>query len=402
MGIANMPDINMMLQHMDLENLLESSNISGSAMWEEDTIVYGNATSETGNIDLLLVNMQYIPKISVEQGKWYRMRMVMSSIEGGLAWEAPEGCELQLLAKDGIYLNDAPRSVKTMILAPGNRADVAIKCDIDPGVYKMPAVSRGRYFEYNIAGNYSDECEWCLTQPNVAVLEVVEGSSGESEPPIEPFGASLARPCYIADLTGLSADEVGTEYELDYGPDDTVNGAAWGEMPHYAENYTMGTIQQIYLHNNGKHPHHQHVNPFQIYEIEDRTNETEFEDWYRDGDWHDVLQHITKKSKPRIRWAADDFSGEMLFHCHILSHGDKGMMAQFNLDGDEGTEYSGAAANNCVPNTEYLVDPNAPVSAPVSAPAPVVDSVGGGLGGGKLRPWLDGLCAMYFNLPWCP
>mmetsp|Transcript_5881 Transcript_5881/g.12567 ORF Transcript_5881/g.12567 Transcript_5881/m.12567 type:complete len:322 (+) Transcript_5881:1642-2607(+) len=140
--IANMPEINLMIQHMDLENLQEAAGASGSVLWKEGSIDYGNATTETGNTNLLLVNMQYVPKISVERGRWYRMRMVLSSVQEGLAWEAPEGCTLQLLAKDGIYLSDAPRTVETMILAPGNRADVAIRCDAEPGVYKMPAVSR--------------------------------------------------------------------------------------------------------------------------------------------------------------------------------------------------------------------------------------------------------------------
>lgn len=389
--IEGMPELPMMFQHMDIEKLVESANISGTELWvDENAVRYGNATTETGNTNLLLVNMQYIPKLSIERGKWYRMRMVMSSIEEGLAWEAPEGCDLQLLAKDGIYLTDAPRSVKTMILAPGNRADVAIQCDIDPGVYKMPAVSRGRYFEYNTEGAYSDECEWCLTQPNVAVLEVVEGT-GSVEAPLEPFGSDLPRPCYVADLTDLAPEMVGTEYELDYGPDDTVNGVAWGDMPQYAVNYTLGTIQQMYLVNNGKHPHHQHVNPFQILEIEGRTNMTEFEDWYKDGDWHDVLQHINKKGKPRIRWAADDFSGDMLFHCHILSHGDLGMMGQFSLDGTDGTEFSSYSDGSCVTNRQVLVDPN--IAGVVDIAAPSDD---------EPKPWLAGLCQIFSGLPWCP
>jgi len=392
--IANMPEINMMLQHMGLEDLHEAANVSGSVVFEESSMVFGNATTETGNTNLLLVNMQYVPKISVERGKWYRMRMVMSSIEEGLAWEAPEGCDLQLLAKDGIYLSDAPRSVRTMILAPGNRADVAIMCDTEPGVYKMPAVSRGRYFEYNTEGSYSDECEWCLSQPNVAVLEVVSSESGVIEAPLEPFGATLRRPCYVSDLTGLSAEQVGTEYKLDYGPDDTVNGVAWGDEPRYAVNYTVGSVQQIYLDNNGKHPHHQHVNPFQILEIINRTDMVEFEDWYRDGDWHDVLQHITKKSKPRIRWTADDFTGDMLFHCHILSHGDKGMMGQFSLEGESGTEYYGAQLRgSCVSNSQYLVDPGDDLD--LVRPGVVVI---------ERRPipmWLGSLCTTYYLLPWC-
>merc|ERR1711935_133582 len=156
----------------------------------------------------------------------------------------------------------------------------------------------------------------------------------------------------------------------------------------YAENYTLGSIQQIYLLNNGKHPHHQHVNPFQIYEIENRTDMTEFEDWYKDGDWHDVLQHITKKSKPRIRWAADDFSGDMLFHCHILSHGDLGMMGQFSLEGTDGTEYA-YADGTCVPNRRLLVDPD----------AAVVDIADDSSSDDEPGPWLVGLCQMYSGLP---
>lgn len=254
--------------------------------------------------------------------------------------------------------------------------------------------NQGRYFEYNTEGSYSDECEWCLSQPNVAVLEVLSSESGVIEAPLEPFGATLRRPCYVSDLTGLSTEEVGTEYKLDYGPDDTVNGVAWGDEPRYAVNYTVGSVQQIYLENNGKHPHHQHVNPFQIFEIINRTDMAEFEDWYRDGDWHDVLQHITKKSKPRIRWTADDFTGDMLFHCHILSHGDKGMMGQFSLEGESGTEFYGSQLRgSCVSNSQYLVDPGDDV-----------DLVRPGIVVIERRPiptWLGNLCETYYLLPWC-
>ena len=53
---------------------------------------------------LSLIYIADKPKITVERGKWYRMRMVMSSVMDGLAWTTPEGCELQLLAKDGMYV----------------------------------------------------------------------------------------------------------------------------------------------------------------------------------------------------------------------------------------------------------------------------------------------------------
>ena len=62
---------------------------------------------------------------------------------------------------------DAPRRVPAMILAPGNRADVALRCDIEtePGVYKMKSVSRGRYFA-PINPNAEDQYE--QADPNVS------------------------------------------------------------------------------------------------------------------------------------------------------------------------------------------------------------------------------------------
>jgi len=379
--VENMPDINLMIQHMDLPALEKSAHESGALWWLDSqgtnsTIVYGNATSDTGNTNLMLVNMQYIPKITIEKGKWYRFRMVMSSVIDGLSWAAPEGCQMQLLAKDGIYLSDAPRSVEIMILAPGNRADVAIKCDMDmtPGVYKMPAVSEGRFWEYETPDSPSnpnntvpENCGFCITQPNIAVLEVLENSSNnnESEPDIEPFGELLKRPCYLTDLTGLSDEEVGEELTIDYGPAFSVNNVSWIDASTYTKNYTVGTVNQFYLTNNGGHPHHQHVNPFQILSIENRTvnasdptQVNSFENWYKDGDWQDTLQHISKSAKSRIRWAADGFSGDMFFHCHILTHEDKGMMGQFHLDGLEGGVFEGARSIDptCVLANEYLTE----------------------------------------------
>ena len=43
---------------------------------------------------------------------------------------------MQLVAKDGIYLNYAPREIQSVILASGNRADVMIRCS-EPGVYHL-------------------------------------------------------------------------------------------------------------------------------------------------------------------------------------------------------------------------------------------------------------------------
>ena len=34
------------------------------------------------------------------------------------------------------------------------------------------------------------------------------------------------------------------------------------------------------------------------------------------------------------------FTGKAVVHCHILEHGDEGIMAWFQIDGNEGTQYA--------------------------------------------------------------
>ena len=74
--------------------------------------------------------MQFLPVTTMKVGKWYRWRMVMSSVKESVAFHpGSEHCEMKLLAKDGIYLDDAPRDISTAILSPGNRADLAVRCN---------------------------------------------------------------------------------------------------------------------------------------------------------------------------------------------------------------------------------------------------------------------------------
>ena len=233
----------------------------------------------------------------------------------------------------------------------------------------------------------------------MAALNIVAGDATENEPDLLPFGADLNRPCYLADLMNVPEEDLGEEFELDYGGGMSVNNVPFVNETTYTKNYTMGTVQRIFLLNNGGHPHHQRtysylmlssflshivpvfsstphsrisalsclpyvcisidVNPFQIYSIENRTafqvlqnntasmtdgdvHQGSYQDWYKDGDWQDTLQHISKDAKTHIRWAVDTFSGDMIFHCHILAHEDQGMMGQFWLDGVEGDTYSQA------------------------------------------------------------
>ena len=113
------------------------------------------------------------------------------------------------------------------------------------------------------------------------------------------------------------------------------------------------------------HPYHQHINPFQIQEFYNFANERipgatnpDIEDyvtasvqtWYQVGDWQDTLQYpafnkaesLSSFTAVRFRFQADSFTGHMVQHCHLLFHEDQGMMAQFNVTGEEGATWPGA------------------------------------------------------------
>ena len=83
-AIKDMPDVQIVFQHMNLQILRDSAAVSQDMVtnWIDHNFEITNKTTDLTNI--MLANMQFLPKITMEQGKWYRWRTVMSSIQVGL------------------------------------------------------------------------------------------------------------------------------------------------------------------------------------------------------------------------------------------------------------------------------------------------------------------------------
>jgi hypothetical protein len=75
------------------------------------------------------------PQVTLEAGKWRRFRIVHSGTIATLEITLP-GCDVDLLAKDGVYLRANPRRVTTVFVVAGARADVAVRCPA-AGFYTM-------------------------------------------------------------------------------------------------------------------------------------------------------------------------------------------------------------------------------------------------------------------------
>ena len=76
--------------------------------------------------------------------------------------------------------------------------------------------------------------------------------------------------------------------------------------------------------NNGDHPFHIHVNPFQVVLFEDLATKRMLP---MEG-WLDTVV-VNKGKRITIRMKFRDFTGKTVWHCHTLDHEDQGMMRTF-------------------------------------------------------------------------
>jgi L-ascorbate oxidase len=99
------------------------------------------------------------------------------------------------------------------------------------------------------------------------------------------------------------------------------------------------------------HPLHIHVNPFQIISIEDPRGrdvtdpkDPAFDPDYAGlkGEWKDTVL-VKKDVRVAFRTRYERFTGDFVIHCHIMYHGDHGMMQNLRIaaEGDRPAEHGG-------------------------------------------------------------
>ena len=83
-SIRDMPPVEMLFQHMDINILRQSSDVSEDNItdWKSHNFKITNTTTDLTNF--MLINMQFLPKITMEVNKWYRWCMALSSIRASI------------------------------------------------------------------------------------------------------------------------------------------------------------------------------------------------------------------------------------------------------------------------------------------------------------------------------
>ena len=79
---------------------------------------------------------------------------------------------------------------------------------------------------------------------------------------------------------------------------------------------------------NASHPLHVHGLQFRV--VSREGSPQEFREGYVDSGWKDTVL-LMPGEKARLLLRFEDFPGLYVYHCHILEHGDLGMMRNFRI-----------------------------------------------------------------------
>lgn len=120
--VANAEEVILMTQLFDVGRMDSVTQRSNDRLFELD--------SNVGD-DFILVNGQYQPTLEITAGEWQRWRVVYAAWDRNpldLSIQTGGNCEVNLLAKDGIYINDYPRPLTFYPISTAGRADIMVRC----------------------------------------------------------------------------------------------------------------------------------------------------------------------------------------------------------------------------------------------------------------------------------
>jgi FtsP/CotA-like multicopper oxidase with cupredoxin domain len=231
--------------------------------------------------------------------EWQHWRVLLAdrdATEKTLAIGA--GCEVALLARDGVWRTTAPKALATrsLSLTGASRADLAVRCTADSTI--------------TINGN-----------PIASIL-----TSGAGNTTVGPYSSgstgstwSAIRPAYLRDLRGVASVHTET---VRMGAR-TLNGVRFNmDVPTYT--LPASQVQSWSLSGNTQHPFHLHV--YHVQSV-DCTGS------YEPGEHYDVIAQPCTVRFDLNAATSTVYEGRAIMHCHILEHEDQGAMGWMDVVG---------------------------------------------------------------------
>jgi FtsP/CotA-like multicopper oxidase with cupredoxin domain len=239
-------------------------------------------------------------------------------------WLNLDGHDFYQIGQDGIPFA-APRPVKRILMAPGNRAEFLVK--------------GGEVGRYDLHADQYEQGHPGGARPGwvIGTMEV-NGTIRD-----DPLPSKLVEPPKMPDLPIANRREIrfkgeisGNEEKGEYvGSHDHSGGmrppvqfyldGKIFELNRIDQKVLAGTVEEWTLINEDvfQHPFHIHVNPFQVIDINGQPT--------YDDSWWDVIA-LPSKGRLTVRmYFRPDVDGKTVYHCHILPHEDNGMMANLYI-----------------------------------------------------------------------
>lgn len=252
-----------------------------------------------GNV--LLVNGVSGPEIPMQSGALERLRIV--NVANGRFFNLRlDAHSFRIIGTDG-GLVETPWDTETLLMAPGERYDVVLIPNGEPGsaltLWNEP-YSRGH-------GSVASDPD------KLGTVRLASGAalSGRALPAAFPAVEKLAAP--PADIPVVLAEKFDDQGELVF----TINGQVYPDVP--VVQTANGSVRTMAVKNESDmdHPFHLHGFFFQ------RQNDT--------GTLKNKDTIIVKAHESMDLTARFDEPGKWVYHCHILEHAEGGMVGELHV-----------------------------------------------------------------------
>jgi FtsP/CotA-like multicopper oxidase with cupredoxin domain len=262
--------------------------------------------------ELLLVNGQYRPTITAAPGATERWRVVNACTSRFLALRL-EGRQLDQIALDGSFL-PRPAGRDTLVLAPGNRADVLVRPQ-DTGRFALSTApyDRGSMMGRGSVGTGSTRLATLVTSGPPHAAAALPAALAAETPTTAPVTRTRTTDFRMGMGAGMGNGGAGG------GMAASIDGRAF-DPGRDDQTVAFGSTEEWTVTNSSPlaHPFHIHVWPFTVTATSDGRATT--------GTPQDVVI-IPPRGWVRLRIPFTTLAGRTVYHCHILDHEDAGMMA---------------------------------------------------------------------------
>jgi len=252
--------------------------------------------------DVRLVNGRQEPELTIAAGQIERWRFVNASSARYVRLSIG-GRPFKIIGTDG-GLIPSPVTATEVLLATADRVELAVGPFAEGEVLAVESLA---YNRRSITWPRDERFATLRVGPHAPSRAMIPETLRHIEPLVH--GAAVpTREVHLGVKIGLK----GMEFQINH------------ETHHRDDPVVVGQLQvwDVINDSNMDHPFHLHGFFFQVLAV--------------DGEappflsWEDTV-NVPPKSTVRIAWMPDDRPGEWMYHCHILEHHEKGMMAHFRV-----------------------------------------------------------------------